>query len=237
MGGPYALRVFRRWWPFLAVAVLLAAAGATSSMAQIPLFEAKLGMGEPGKPPTEASRRANLTSQPEAGSTLEVPAWVVMAVLGVIVAVVIVVVMVAIAANLKMGSRFRRRAIRKPPAQAPVTSVDAEVVAALDAGLLELDEAAADPRRAVIACWVRLERAAAAVGTPRLPGDTSTDLVLRLLAGHRLSGAVLTGFADVYRLARYATRHDVDESMREQARAALWRLRGELTDTAEVSQG
>ena len=57
-----------------------------------------------------------------------------------------------------------------------------ELVAALDAGLEELSDADRDPRRAVIACWVRLEQAAAAAGTPRHPGDTPTDLVGRLLA-------------------------------------------------------
>jgi hypothetical protein len=220
--------VLRRWWPFLAVAALLAAAGATTSMAQLPLFEAKLGLGPGGKPPE--SGKASLPPRPDSGSDVQVPAWVVFTVLALIAVVVAVIVAVAIASNLKLGSRFRRRAIRKPPAQAPVSSVDAEVVAALDAGLLELDEADSDPRRAVIACWVRLEGAAAAAGTPRLPGDTATDLVLRLLTGHRLSGTVLTGFADVYRVARYATRHRVDEGMREQARTALWRLRSELTE-------
>ncbi|WP_425455232.1 DUF4129 domain-containing protein [Allorhizocola rhizosphaerae] len=227
--------MLRRWWPFLAVAALLAAAGATTSMAQLPLFEAKLGIGEPGKPP-ESGGRASLQPRPDSGSDLEVPGWLVFAVLGLILAAVVVIVAVAIASNLKLGSRFRRRAIRKPPVQAPPSSVDAEVVAALDAGLLELDEADSDPRRAVIACWVRLERAAAAAGTPRLPGDTATDLVLRLLTGHRLSGTVLTGFADVYRVARYATRHRVDEGMREQARTALWRLRSELTEMEVVHE-
>ena len=72
-----------------------------------------------------------------------------------------------------------RRACRRsgPGATAPRRSRRGEVVAALDAGLVELDDADADPRRAVIACWVRLEQAAAAAGTPRAAGDTSTDLV------------------------------------------------------------
>jgi hypothetical protein len=103
-----------------------------------------------------------------------------------------------------------------------------EVVAALDAGLLDLDDDAADPRTAVIACWVRLEQAAAAAGVPRLPDDTATDLVVRMLTRRHLDADLLNGFADVYRRARYAT-HRVDDDMRLQARSSLHRLRDELT--------
>ncbi|MEU8615511.1 DUF4129 domain-containing protein, partial [Actinoplanes sp. NPDC048791] len=98
---------------------------------------------------------------------------------------------------------------------------------ALDAGLQELSDTDRDPRRAVIACWVRLEQAAAAAGTPRHAGDSPTDLVARLLAEQRLDAGVLTPFAAVYRQARYAT-HTVDDQMRQQARSALERLRVDL---------
>ena len=83
-------------------------------------------------------------------------------------------------------------------------------------------------RRAVIACWVRLEAAAAAAGTERSPGDTSTELVSRLLARHSVSEAVLSALAEVYREARFA-RHEVDQATREQARTALRLLRDELS--------
>lgn len=214
---------------------LLAAAGVASSMAQLPLFQATdLGTTEGGEQLEQASPTPLPSLAPrEAGRGFEVPIWLVFGLFGLIAAVAVVVAVLAIASNVRFGSRFSRRSLRR--AERPVTQAAAvgdEVVAALDAGLSELDEADSDPRRAVIACWVRLERAAAAAGTPRLPGDTATDLVLRLLEGHQLSGTVLTGFADVYRLARYAVRHEVDESMREQARAALWRLRGELTEVS-----
>lgn len=109
----------------------------------------------------------------------------------------------------------------------------AAVRSALDEGLTDLDDGDADPRRAVIACWLRLEQAAAAAGTPRQAGDTSTDLVLRLLAEHRVSAAALDGFAAVYRAARFG-QHTVDESMRDLARAALRQLRGELEEEARA---
>ena len=72
-----------------------------------------------------------------------------------------------------------------PPRPTPPATATAEdVVAALDAGLADLSDTDADPRRAVIACWVRLEQAAAAAGTPAQPGDSPTDLVARLLHEH-----------------------------------------------------
>src|SRR5262249_50549582 len=100
-----------------------------------------------------------------------------------------------------------------------------EVMAALTQGLAELDEG--DPRQAVIACWVRLERAAEDAGVPRKSGDTSTDLVIRLLSGRSVNSAVLNDFAAVYRHARYSP-HPVDDAMRDQAREALRLLRDQL---------
>jgi hypothetical protein len=85
----------------------------------------------------------------------------------------------------------------------------------------------------VIACWLRLEEAAAAVGTPRQPGDAPADLVLRLLTTHQVSAAVLLPLAEVYRLARYAT-HTVDTGMRDSARAALRQLRAELAEEPAI---
>ncbi|HEY0700356.1 MAG TPA: DUF4129 domain-containing protein, partial [Micromonospora sp.] len=140
---------------------------------------------------------------------------------------------------LLLRDALRRRPTRAlgtaPTRRRPAPQVTAEeVVAALDAGLDDLSDTDADPRRAVIACWVRLEQAAAAAGIPRRVGDTPTDLVTRMLTGDPHGGAtvvsadVLATFAGVYRQARYAT-HAIDEQMRGQARDALHRLRAELT--------
>ena len=221
--------MLRRWLPLLAMVVLLAAAGAAASMTQLPLTQAPTGpLAEPG----ELERRDPLkppTQPPTQVASVPMPAWVMPVIIAVGVLVGIVLLMVLLGAVVHTGSRFRRRSLRvRAPAKPGSSDVGAEVVAALDAGLQQLDETDSDPRRAVIACWVRLEGAASAAGTRRQPGDTSTDLVLRLLTGHSLSAPVLTGFADVYRQARYAS-HEVDERMREQAKAALGRLREELT--------
>jgi hypothetical protein len=108
---------------------------------------------------------------------------------------------------------------------------------AVDQGLDVLAESDADPRSSVIACWSRLEAIATEAGTPRGPGDTSTDLVIRLLRAHRVSAEVLADFAGVYRQARFAS-HVVDDAMRRQAQAALRQLRAEMAAgvAAEVSR-
>jgi hypothetical protein len=127
----------------------------------------------------------------------------------------------------RLGGRRRRVEVVEVAAPA-ATNRREDVLAAVDAGLSGLADDDSDPRRAVIACWLRLEEAAAAAGTPRQPGDAPADLVLRLLTAHQVSAAVLLPLAEVYRLARYAT-HTVDAGMRDSARSALRQLRAELS--------
>jgi len=210
----------RRWWPLAAVVLLLALAtvAAAHSSPQI----GRVNETESDSGPRPELERHEFQTQEQPGDFVdtdptEVPGWLRIAalVVGGIVLVVLFGLMVWTLAR-EIGRRLSHTASAE------------EVVAALDAGLIDLSDADLDPRRAVIACWLRLEQAAAAAGTPRKATDTPTDLVTRLLGEHNVSGDVLARFADVYREARYAT-HAVDERMREQARVALQRLRAELT--------
>jgi hypothetical protein len=230
------LAALRRWWPLAAVVGLLCAAAlaATRSTPQlerippgadvVPTVEPRL----PGEIPPSAAGEP----PPAVGGGLpESAGTVALIVLGALIAVLLVVVGWSVARDL-----MRRRGARTVRRRAPVPAVRTaeDLVAALDAGLLDLDDADLDPRRAVIACWVRLEQAAADAGTSRHPGDTPTDLVARLLAEQRVDASVLAAFAEVYREARYAT-HTVDDRMRAGAREALQRLRADLAD--EVRAG
>jgi hypothetical protein len=224
--------LLRSWWPLIAVALLLAltAVAAAHSSPQVERLNRPDNSQEG---PDFEERKARPVEQPGDFVDTEptrIPGWLITAavVIGVALIAVLLGVMVF---YLGRDLTRRRRKGRMPPALARPGATADEVVAALDAGLDDLSDADRDPRRAVIACWLRLEQAAAAAGTPRQAADTPTDLVTRLLSGHHVSADVLAGFANVYREARYAT-HTVDERMRGQARAALQRLRGELT--AEV---
>jgi hypothetical protein len=230
----------RRWWPLAAVVALLAVASVAAAHSTPQLDRIPRGDQAEAPPPTpqqQATDTPEATVSPEPGGADSelVPSW-----LSLLLGGLVLLLLAGFALLLLVGLitvLFRRRYGERPPppAAAVEASVDAaEVVAAVDAGLVDLSDTDRDPRRAVIACWLRLEEAAQAAGVPRGVGDTSTDLVTRLLTGGAdgsglvVSADVLAGFAEVYRQARYAT-HTVDERMREQARAALVRLRAELT--------
>jgi hypothetical protein len=171
-------------------------------------------------PPTNVD-----TGRPAGGGDL--PGWVGIVVLSVGVAFVLVIVGLLIRLFLRNGRFGRSRTVEETTPTPSATQTARRVWDVLNEGLSDLDEDESDPRRVVIACWVRLEEAAAAAGFGRAAGDTSTELVTRLLAATQVSAAVLAPFAAVYREARFAE-HVVDIQMRDQARAALSSLRDEL---------
>ncbi|SDY73620.1 protein of unknown function [Micromonospora pattaloongensis] len=225
----------RRLWPLTAVALLLGLAAVAAAHSSLRFTRVERPIEEVPALPDYAEPPTAPTASPQAvaaAEQTELPDWIATAAIALCVAAVIVVMALVLRATLRDLLRRRDRA---RSARSSATRTAADVVAALDAGLVDLSDSDADPRRAVIACWVRLEQAAAAAGTPRKIGDTPTDLVTRLLSGHGpdggpavVSAEVLAAFAHVYREARYAT-HAVDERMRAQARTALQRLRTELT--------
>ncbi|MBM0233655.1 DUF4129 domain-containing protein [Micromonospora sp. STR1_7] len=238
-----AVGLLRRWWPVGAIAVLLAGAALASANSSIGASRIPPVEQVPWVPeyPTAEPPPSIPVEPRDAGEATQahIPQWIATVAM-VLLGLAIVAALSYLGWILVRGLR-RRRATRTLPAQWSRRTAEGaarEVVAALDAGLVELDDRDTDPRVAVIACWVRLEEAAATAGVPRRTGDTPTDLVSRLLRGDPDAGVpaivsadVLAEFAYVYREARYATR-PVDERTRDQARAALRRLRQELAAVA-----
>jgi Domain of unknown function (DUF4129) len=224
------LAAVRRWWPLAAVLVLLfvTALAATRSAPQLDQIhpDATATTPPPLLPTSRPDASKAAEQPPEAAQGL--PDWVGTAAL-VMLGIVLVIVLVLVAwAVLRDAAKRRARKGRRTGTKAREGVRTAEdLVAALDAGLEELSDTDRDPRRAVIACWVRLEQAAADAGTPRHPGDSPTDLVGRLLREQRVDARVLAALLEVYREARYAT-HTVDNRMRQQAISALERLRADL---------
>jgi hypothetical protein len=221
-----------RWIPVATIVALLAAAMFAAVYAN-PRFESTPPLPIPSAQPPSQSREPTLapteqqlSEQGEPGRTL--PSWVTYLLQAICATAVAVLVLILLWLALRDRLTARKTVPEVTDAEELRRRMQERVRAAVDEGLADLDVADADPRRAVIACWVRLEAAAAAAGTEREPGDTSTELVARLLAEHAVTAPVLQGFAAVYREARFAT-HFVDETMREQARAALRQVRDELT--------
>ncbi|MEN3306607.1 MAG: hypothetical protein V7603_2809 [Micromonosporaceae bacterium] len=223
----------RRLWPLVAVGALLGAAAIAVALSTPQVKRVPFELARPGVNPTPSTEDSpfNAIGAPPASPSASKPielGWlngVLEVVCGIAVALVAAVLIFLLVRN---SLETRKGRLPVEPEQTRQLTRREEVLAAVDAGLSDLDDDDRDPRRAVIACWVRLEQAAAAAGTPREPGDSPTDLVARLLAAHQVSAQVLYPLADVYRLARYAT-HTVDSGMRDQARAALRQLRAELT--------
>lgn len=224
----------RRWWPLAAILGLLflASVAATRSLPQLERIR-------PDAPPEEAApllpTKPIATNEPSADggapppSDSGLPEWLTTAALVVLGVAALVLIGLVVWAILRDQARRRGRRAR-PERERTDPNTAEDLVAALDAGLEELSDTDRDPRRAVIACWVRLEQAAASAGTPRHAGDSPTDLVGRLLREQQVDAGVLAALLEVYRQARYAT-HTVDNQMRSQARSALERLRADLGTT------
>jgi len=229
----------RRYVPLLAVGALLLAATLSALLATPQIHPVAPGKPKPPHAPTAIStvlpaRPAGqgAPAAPDHPVGIQVPEWLLGVAEGLLVLAFLGILALIGWLLLRRGLRSKERELKQAPVPDKQAARDS-VIAAVDAGLSELDDTETDPRRVVIACWVRLEQAAAAAGTAREIGDTSTDLVARLLAEHRVSAPVLYPLAEVYRLARYAT-HTVDTTMRDQARAALGQLRAELSRPREV---
>jgi hypothetical protein len=226
------LAVLRRWWPLAAVLGLLfvTSLAATRSAPQLDRINpdpTTAATAPPLLPPQPLQTAQVEPTGAAAEATGGLPGWIGTAAIVVLVLAGVVVVGLAVTAIFRDQQRRRGRRKGKRAAERPQASTQDDLVAAVDAGLEELSDTDRDPRRAVIACWVRLEDAAAAAGTPRHAGDSPADLVGRLLAEQRVDARLLAALAAVYREARYAT-HTVDDRMRAQAVSALERLRDDL---------
>ena len=108
----------------------------------------------------------------------------------------------------------------------PASDLPQELAGALDAGLEEL-ESTADPRRAVLLSYARMERTLGERGLPRQQFETHLEYLERALRGLRASPRSLRRLTDLFELARYS-QHEVRPTDRSDAEAALAQLRDEL---------
>jgi hypothetical protein len=108
-----------------------------------------------------------------------------------------------------------------------------EMALALDESLDDL-RSEPDIRRAIIAAYARMEQALAAVGIPRRPSETPLEYLARALHALDASAGAVTRLTDLFEWAKFS-HHQPDESMRDDAIAALVALRDELRQPAEVA--
>jgi hypothetical protein len=124
--------------------------------------------------------------------------------------------------------------LRWKPPQKP-GSVEFEVlpdVAVQEALLEDVDEqltavGEGSVRNGIVGCWLRLEQIVAAAGYPRLPAETSSEFVVRVLKSLDLDPRAAATLAALYREARFSE-HELGEDKRTAARSALQALHEDL---------
>jgi hypothetical protein len=107
-----------------------------------------------------------------------------------------------------------------------------DVAAALDDTLDDL-RAEPDPRRAVIAAFARLERALGSVGLPRARAETAQEYVARVLERLDVDVRLVRRLTDLFTTAKFS-QHEVGPEMKEEAIAALERIRDDVRVIAEL---
>lgn len=136
------------------------------------------------------------------------------------VLIVLGLLAVAIAAWY-LSYRARRR--RLPPMSESLLPILADV---LEETLDDL-RAEADPRRAVIAAYARMERALAAYGLPRSPAEAPDEYLRRILSDLDVSRRAISRLTALFSRAKFSS-HDVGPEMKQEAIEALEAVREEL---------
>ncbi len=122
---------------------------------------------------------------------------------------------------------------RRAQAAAGIALAAEQVADALESDVEGFDDlwAEPDPRRAIIAAWVRLERALAVSGVPRKPQETASEYVGRALASLDVGVRPVRTLTSRYQEAQFS-QHEPTETARSEAITALIRIRDDLREAA-----
>jgi hypothetical protein len=134
----------------------------------------------------------------------------------VVVALLVLAAVVAYVVAERRANRGRR----------PGGGLAEQLAVVLDETLDDL-RAEADPRRAIIAAYARVERVLAANGIPRRASETSDEYLARVLDSLELDSGAVERLTALFERAKFS-QHDVDTAMKEDAIGALERVRDEL---------
>jgi hypothetical protein len=143
------------------------------------------------------------------------------------IAVVLGLVAAAVVAYV-VAERRARRGRRRGGARDDLAE---QLAAVLDDTLDDL-RAEADPRRAVVAAYARLERVLAANGVPRRAAETPDEYLPRVLDGLALDPVAAERLTQLFVRAKFS-QHEVDSTMKEDAIGALEQIRDELRRAPE----
>ena len=116
--------------------------------------------------------------------------------------------------------------LRRGPHAEGTASLVHDLSAIFDETLADL-HAEADPRRAVIAAYARMESILGRHGMPRRPAEAPHEYVGRVLEDLVSSASAVRRLTRLYERARFSS-HDVDRGMKEQAITAVEAVRDEF---------
>jgi hypothetical protein len=155
------------------------------------------------------------------------PPWVstLLQLVGVLLIVLAVTVVVGSVGTLARPGRRGLRA-RGDRQITPLPEVsERDLTVDVDAARAAL--ASGSPRNAIVACWMQLERDAAAAGLSRSAAETSVEYIERVVAGSSVDPAPIGELAALYREARFS-RHELRDDHRTRAITALSRVAAAL---------
>jgi hypothetical protein len=138
---------------------------------------------------------------------------------------VLACIVVAVTCGLVTAVLFRGKT-----SEAMIATPREAAIAILDEGLGAL-LAEHDPRKAVIAAYVAMERAMARKGWARRPHEAPTEYLARVLGVAPARAHDLDELVDMYQFARFSE-HAVTPVMRDTAVDSVRRLRADLQATA-----
>ncbi len=95
--------------------------------------------------------------------------------------------------------------------------------------------AEADPRRAIIACYARLEEVLAANGAPRVASETPDEYLARVLHELEIDPGAVGRLTELYTRVKFSP-HAVGAAMKDEAISALEQVRDELRSLGEATR-
>jgi len=182
-----------------------------------------------GAPPVSTAATA---TPPPPPPPIAIPGWLstALAVLG--GALVLLLVVLAVRRLLPLLRALLARLRRQLPGGprepgtgegAPDDAVGTELRDRVSAAADTLAESTGPPRDAVVACWLDLESAAAATGSPRTAAQTPTEFTVGLLARYAAPDQDLSTLLRLYQRARFSDRPVTPQDV-EVARRCLRRV-------------
>ncbi|WP_370500310.1 DUF4129 domain-containing protein [Mycolicibacterium sp. jd] len=225
-GGP--VRDPREPWPGLRWRPLLIAAAALlvwSVLMLLLLRWVSPGVVDDAPPPAPG---ADGRSDTDPSSAPQTPTGAGGSVFVLLAGATILLLALSVAATL-LG---RRRAPAPPPpaetAAVVTTPAEPDLARAAELGLAEMGDLGRDPRQAIIACYLAMERELEkSPGTIPQESDTPSEVLARAIERHALRADTGTELVDLFEEARFSP-HVMNESHRADAVRALLQVQRQL---------